>query len=713
MSIIFLVFMTMLGLYSRFLVTQINEQWGTRLAEKQVLFDKHRTLQPLLREISLARKLAAEPAIIQMALHEEDLTAHQRGLAVLEQYRLRFQDRSYFAAMVKSNHYYFNDAANQFGGQQLRYTLAHGKSDDAWFFATVANKQIYQVNVDPDAHLGNVKVWINVAVKNGEETVAIIGTGIDIGDFLKDTVDVAQAGIHNLFIDRDMAVQLHSDKSLIDYASLTKSVEQRRKVDVLLTAPGDLTHLRSVMQRLESAPNQVETLWVQHEGKKVLLGVAYLPEVGWFDLTLMGDSSLNLLQRINFIPIFAMLFLLGLIAVSLVLHRQVLKPLHQMGQSIEQIKEGNYEIDVPLVGSGEIAQLSEQFKNMIKVVRTTKLDLESKVTQRTEELSRELSERKRAELELRRSETVLRTLYNTTSDAIMLLTDKGFFNCNRATLELFGIATYEEFYTKHPADLSPALQPNGVDSVLLSNKHIADAMAEGSLHFEWMHQRADNHQKFPADVLFNAMNLDGATVIQAVVRNITARKKAEDQIRQLAYYDTLTRLPNRLMLNDRLKLAIAASKRSACYGALMFIDLDNFKPLNDTHGHAVGDLLLIEAANRLTNCVREVDTVARFGGDEFVVMLSDLETDKTASVTQAHIVAEKIRTALSEPYLLTIKQEEKTDITVRHLCTASIGFVVFLNHECSQDDILKWADAAMYQAKEAGRNSIRFYDWNA
>ena len=156
---------------------------------------------------------------------------------------------------------------------------------------------------------------------------------------------------------------------------------------------------------------------------------------------------------------------------------------------------------------------------------------------------------------------------------------------------------------------------------------------------------------------------------------------------------------------------MAASKRSGLYGALMFLDLDNFKPLNDTHGHGVGDLLLIEVARRLTSCVREVDTVARFGGDEFVVMLGELDVDKAESITQAGLVAEKIRITLAEPYLLKIQQEGKAEIAVEHYCTSSIGIALFINHEASPEDILKHADMAMYQAKEGGRNSVRFYYW--
>jgi diguanylate cyclase (GGDEF)-like protein len=191
--------------------------------------------------------------------------------------------------------------------------------------------------------------------------------------------------------------------------------------------------------------------------------------------------------------------------------------------------------------------------------------------------------------------------------------------------------------------------------------------------------------------------------------DITERKQMEDQVHQLAFFDPLTKLPNRRLLTDRLSQAMAASKRSGCYCALMFADLDNFKPLNDTHGHEVGDLLLIEVAERLKSCIREMDTVARFGGDEFIVMICELDTDKTESAKQAGVVAEKIRAALASPYILKVEQEGKIEATVEHHCSASIGIALFFDHETSQIELLKEADRAMYQAKDAGCNSIRFY----
>lgn len=185
--------------------------------------------------------------------------------------------------------------------------------------------------------------------------------------------------------------------------------------------------------------------------------------------------------------------------------------------------------------------------------------------------------------------------------------------------------------------------------------------------------------------------------------------EATVQLRNLAFYDTLTLLPNRRLLNDRLIQALAASARSGEYGALMFLDLDNFKTLNDQSGHAVGDRLLVEAANRISGCLRETDTVARFGGDEFVVMLGSLDGDQESSRLQAQRVAEKIRMVLAETYHLVCQTTEGSEIKLEHHCTSSIGVVLFLGHEASQDELLSWADTAMYTAKKGGRNRICFY----
>ncbi len=191
--------------------------------------------------------------------------------------------------------------------------------------------------------------------------------------------------------------------------------------------------------------------------------------------------------------------------------------------------------------------------------------------------------------------------------------------------------------------------------------------------------------------------------------DISQRKADEERIKDLAYYDSLTKLPNRTLLFDRLNLALHASNRNRTHGALMFLDLDNFKTLNDTLGHDQGDQLLIEVGRRLQSSVREVDTVARLGGDEFVIMLEFLDEQEIEAAIQAHAIAEKVRSNLAEFYLLKSNRENKPQPFVEHYSTGSIGFVLFLGHETSSEELLKRADLAMYQAKQAGRNVIRAF----
>ena len=189
--------------------------------------------------------------------------------------------------------------------------------------------------------------------------------------------------------------------------------------------------------------------------------------------------------------------------------------------------------------------------------------------------------------------------------------------------------------------------------------------------------------------------------LNGIIFDITDWKEAQDKINNLAFYDPLTDLPNRRLLADRIQQALASSVRSGRAGAILFIDLDNFKAINDTIGHAVGDSLLQQASVRLSSCVREEDTVARIGGDEFVVMLENLSEDDAEAATQAKSVGEKIIETFNRPYQVD-----------SHEChsTCSIGITLFNERLQLIDELLKQADIAMYQAKKAGRNTLRFFD---
>ena len=222
----------------------------------------------------------------------------------------------------------------------------------------------------------------------------------------------------------------------------------------------------------------------------------------------------------------------------------------------------------------------------------------------------------------------------------------------------------------------------------------------------WSGEIWDRHKNgniYPKWMTVTAVkNETGATAAYvAVFNDITERKRAEEEIRNLAFYDTLTKLPNRRLLQDRFHLALSVSARSNHYGAVLFLDLDRFKTINDIMGHDHGDLLLIEVARRIQICMREVDTVARQGGDEFVILVEEISLDAQDALQKTALIAEKIRATLTVPYQINGHEYHSTP---------SIGVCLYRGTEESVEGLLKHADLAMYQAKDSGRNTVRFFD---
>jgi diguanylate cyclase (GGDEF)-like protein/PAS domain S-box-containing protein len=317
-------------------------------------------------------------------------------------------------------------------------------------------------------------------------------------------------------------------------------------------------------------------------------------------------------------------------------------------------------------------------------------------------------EHKRTQAALQASEETFRTLFETAPHGVVYQAPDGrVISANPAALRILGLTLDQmlgrtsmdprwksvfEDGSDMPGDQHPAMQ------AIRTGQPVKDVMMGVSVP-----NRQDVWILVSAMPLFKDAKL---TKVYAIFEDMTERHRMQQQMRQLAYLDPLTQLPNRRLLLDRLGQALA--QRSATFGALMFLDLDNFKPLNDQSGHEAGDLLLMEVARRLQTCIREADTVARFGGDEFVVMLSDLNTDRTESASRAQAIAEKIRAKLAEPYLLELAQGGSGSAIVEHQCTASIGLTLFMHTEDTLDAVLQRADSAMYLAKERGRNTVHY-----
>jgi diguanylate cyclase (GGDEF)-like protein/PAS domain S-box-containing protein len=305
---------------------------------------------------------------------------------------------------------------------------------------------------------------------------------------------------------------------------------------------------------------------------------------------------------------------------------------------------------------------------------------------------RDISRRKLAEQELK----IAANAFEVDQGIMVMDADRTILRVNQAYTRLTGYGA-EEVIGKKPAEFLYGQQ----------NEAFHEAMWEElQRDHRWQGQRWDrrkNGDTYMQSLMVSAVTNDRDEVINYVASfaDITLHMQAEQQIRELAYYDPLTHLPNRLLLIDRLSHAIISAHRNGCRGALLFIDLDNFKTLNDTRGHDIGDLLLIEVGQRLLNCVRSEDTVARLGGDEFVVVLEKLNNSESIASSIAEQIGEKILVALGKPYDL---QEQA------YHTTPSIGVSLFGARLEKVEELLKRADTAMYQAKNAGRNTLCFYD---
>jgi diguanylate cyclase (GGDEF)-like protein/PAS domain S-box-containing protein len=305
---------------------------------------------------------------------------------------------------------------------------------------------------------------------------------------------------------------------------------------------------------------------------------------------------------------------------------------------------------------------------------------------------RDVTASKRAEEELR----IVATAFESQEAIVITDADHAILRVNRAFIDSTGYALHE-VVGNSPAMLLSGRHDDAFYAAILEHIRLAGAW-QGEV---WCRRKSG--EIYPNWTTVTAVkNADGqVSHYVATHTDITSRKSAEEEIRHLAFYDPLTQLPNRRLLMDRLRQGLASSARSGREGALMFIDLDNFKILNDTLGHDNGDALLRQVAERLPWSVRNNDTIARLGGDEFVVMLEDLSNSPAEAAIQAEAVGEKIIAALNQPYNLVGHQ---------YHCTPSIGVVLFGAPLNSVEEVMKRADLAMYQAKAAGRNCLRFFD---
>ncbi|MDO8294293.1 MAG: EAL domain-containing protein [Gallionella sp.] len=360
---------------------------------------------------------------------------------------------------------------------------------------------------------------------------------------------------------------------------------------------------------------------------------------------------------------FALLFLF---LIRFLTNRMTL-PLNRLSASMGRAKAGESQVRAELSGPKDIAGMAHAFNSMMMVLEEREAALSVAA------IAFEIEEG-------------------------MIVTDRNevIIRVNRVFTKLTGYSTEEAI-----GKTLPIFKFDSQDAEFY--QHMRESLHRDNYWQGEIWNQRKNGEIYPEWLTITAVvGTDGEiTNYVCAFSDITERKEAEEKICALAFYDPLTQLPNRRFLLDRLQQALALSTRNDRQGALLFIDLDNFKSINDTQGHAVGDLLLVEVAKRLQGCIREGDTTARLGGDEFVVLLEDLDEDEQVAAAQAETVGEKIREAIAQPYLINGQE---------HHSTASIGITLFHGPVRTMEEMLKRADVALYRAKADGRNTVSFFD---
>lgn len=308
-------------------------------------------------------------------------------------------------------------------------------------------------------------------------------------------------------------------------------------------------------------------------------------------------------------------------------------------------------------------------------------------------IASDITSRKKAEERLKLSASV----FSHANEGILITdADGNILDVNEAFCNITGYGR-EEVIGKNPRILSSGRHDREFYTRMWRN------LLDKGVHFGEIWNKRKNGDVYPEMQTISAVRDEHGNIINYVTlfSDITERKQAEDEIHNLAFYDVLTQLPNRRLFIDKLGAALLSTARSHHHGALLMLDLDKFKVLNDMLGHDHGDLLLIEVAHRLRLCVREMDTIARLGGDEFVVLLDDIDESVEVASRKVSFIAEKIRTSLSAPYQLK---------SANYNSSPSIGVVLFCGESETVESLIKRADMAMYKAKDSGRNTVRFFD---
>lgn len=320
----------------------IAERWALQIVEHDARQNQDRAIQPLIEEITFAKRMAQEPVVLDWAKDPDNPNLAAAALNFLNGYKARFSDASYFVTLAGNNAYFHNNAADEFTGDELRYTLDPNNPADGWFYKSIASARATNLNVDHDRGLELTKLWVNVQIRSEGEVLGMIGTGLDLSRFLSVYVDHHDRNFHTLFLDADGAIQLSMEQEQIVNGSVGKDVTQKELIFTYLGSPADKGALEAAMDQTRRQPDAIKVLELDWRGTLNVVGVRHVPTLDWYEITLVDRKAI--LPVSDFIPLYILgagTLVFALLLVYLAVHVFVDRPLGILARRIKSLHEGS------------------------------------------------------------------------------------------------------------------------------------------------------------------------------------------------------------------------------------------------------------------------------------------------------------------------------------------------------------------------------------